>query len=92
MDAAVGALFPPPLLLLLLPELLQALHASSMANKEIFKQEDERSARSVIAWLEPRTKSTCNKSLRNGHQSCRDLGSFADGVLNPLDPFRGRMG
>jgi hypothetical protein len=48
-DAAVGALFPSPLLLLLLPELLQALHASSMANNEIFNQEDERSARSLIS-------------------------------------------
>jgi hypothetical protein len=48
-DAAVGALFPSPLLLLLPPELLQALHASSMANNEIFNQEDERSARSLIA-------------------------------------------
>ena len=49
MDAAVGALLPLPLLLLLLEELLQALHASSMANIEIFKQEDKRSARSLIA-------------------------------------------
>jgi len=49
LDAPVGALFPSPLLLLLLPELLQALHASSMANNEIFNQEDERSARSLIA-------------------------------------------
>jgi hypothetical protein len=48
-DAAVGALFPLPLLLLLLPVLLQALHASSMANNESFKQEDERNARSLIA-------------------------------------------
>jgi hypothetical protein len=37
------------LLLLLLPELLQALHASSMANNEIFNQEDKGSARSLIA-------------------------------------------
>ena len=74
MDAAVGALFPSPLLPLLLPELLHALQASSMANNESFNQEDERSARSLIAWLEPRTKSTCNESLRNGHQSCRELG------------------
>jgi hypothetical protein len=72
-DAAVGALFPPPLLLLLLPGLLQALHASSMANNEIFNQEDERSARSLIAWLEPQKKSTCNESLPNGHQSCREV-------------------
>jgi hypothetical protein len=46
---AAGALFPSPLLALLLPELLHALHASSMANNEIFNQEDERSARSLIA-------------------------------------------
>jgi hypothetical protein len=33
----------------LLPELLHPLHASSMANNENFNQEDERSARSLIA-------------------------------------------
>jgi len=33
----------------LVPELLQALHASSMASSEIFNQEDERSVRSLIA-------------------------------------------
>jgi hypothetical protein len=46
---AAEALFPSPVLPLLLPELLHALHASSMANNEIFNQEDERSARSLIA-------------------------------------------
>jgi hypothetical protein len=43
-----GALFPSLLLPLPLPELLQALQASSMANNKSFDQEDERSARSLI--------------------------------------------
>jgi hypothetical protein len=49
---AAAVLFPSPELPLLpplLPELLHALHASSMANSEIFNQEDEQSARSLIA-------------------------------------------
>jgi hypothetical protein len=46
---AAGALLASPLLALLLLELLHALHASSMANNEIFNQEDERSAPSLIA-------------------------------------------
>jgi hypothetical protein len=44
-----GAVFPSPLLALLLPELLHALHASSMANNESFNHEDQRRARSLIA-------------------------------------------
>jgi hypothetical protein len=39
----------PLLVPVLLPLLLHALHASSMANNEIFNQEEERGARSLIA-------------------------------------------
>jgi hypothetical protein len=46
---AAETLFPSPVLPLLLPELLHALHASNVANNEIFNQEDEHSARSLIA-------------------------------------------
>jgi hypothetical protein len=46
---AAEALSPSPVVPLLLPELLHALHASSIANNEIFNQEEERGARSLIA-------------------------------------------
>jgi hypothetical protein len=45
----VAPLLLPELLPELLPLLLHALHASSMANNEIFNQEEERGARSLIA-------------------------------------------